>query len=77
MARDPGQMGPRNRAQFRGESIGFVFQGFNLLPTLSAEDNVTVPLLIGGVARRCDRQARARFSTSSGWAHGLTLGLHN
>jgi putative ABC transport system ATP-binding protein len=52
MARDPGQMNPGERAQFRGESLGFVFQGFNLLPTLSAEENVAVPLLIGGTPRR-------------------------
>ena len=59
MARDPGQMNPGERAQFRGESLGFVFQGFNLLPTLSAEENVAVPLLIGGTPRRdAFRQAR-------------------
>ncbi|MCJ7452212.1 MAG: ABC transporter ATP-binding protein [Steroidobacteraceae bacterium] len=59
MGRDPGEMQPRDRARFRGESIGFVFQGFNLLPTLTAEDNVSVPLLIGGASRRRARQ-RAR-----------------
>jgi putative ABC transport system ATP-binding protein len=51
MARDPGQMNPGERARFRGESLGFIFQGFNLLPTLSAEENVAVPLLIGGRSR--------------------------
>jgi putative ABC transport system ATP-binding protein len=48
MGRDPADMGTRGRAPVRGESIGFVFQGFNLLPTLAAEENVAVPLLIGG-----------------------------
>jgi predicted lysophospholipase L1 biosynthesis ABC-type transport system permease subunit len=49
-------MQPGERARFRGESIGFVFQGFNLLPTLTADDNVSVPLLIGGASRRQARQ---------------------
>jgi putative ABC transport system ATP-binding protein len=56
MGRDPAEMPPRDRARFRGESIGFVFQGFNLLPTLTAEDNVCVPLLIGGTSRRPARR---------------------
>jgi putative ABC transport system ATP-binding protein len=40
------------RARFRGDSIGFVFQIFNLLPALTALENVSVPLLIKGVSRR-------------------------
>jgi len=35
----------------RGELIGFVFQSFNLLPTLSATENVSIPLLLNGVRR--------------------------
>lgn len=40
------------RAHFRGTAIGFVFQLFNLLPALTAIDNVAVPLLINGIPRR-------------------------
>lgn len=40
------------RARFRGASIGFVFQAFNLLPSLTAVENVSVPLLINGVPRK-------------------------
>jgi putative ABC transport system ATP-binding protein len=40
------------RACFRGVSIGFVFQAFNLLPSLTAAENVAVPLLINGVPRK-------------------------
>jgi putative ABC transport system ATP-binding protein len=40
------------RARFRGVSIGFVFQAFNLLPSLTAAENVAVPLLINGVPRK-------------------------
>ncbi len=52
-------MGTGDRARFRGGSIGFVFQSFNLLPSLTAVENVAVPLLINGMPRR-DAAARAR-----------------
>ena len=37
--------------RFRGRNIGFIFQQFNLIPTLSCLENVSVPLLINGVSR--------------------------
>ena len=45
-------MTDRARTAWRGRHIGFVFQAFNLLPTLTAAENVSVPLLINGVRRR-------------------------
>ena len=54
---DVHRMGQRAKTQYRGQHIGFVFQTFNLLPTLTAVDNVAVPLLLQGVGRR---QALAR-----------------
>ena len=38
------------KATFRGDTIGFVFQLFNLLPALTAIENVAIPLLLKGVA---------------------------
>src|SRR5512143_1024449 len=52
MGLDPGKLGRREQAQFRGESVGFVFQEFNLLPALTARENVAVPLLIAGMPHR-------------------------
>jgi putative ABC transport system ATP-binding protein len=49
----------QQRAVFRGRHIGFVFQAFNLLPALSALDNVAAPLLIQGLSQR-QAGARAR-----------------
>src|SRR5436309_11241107 len=45
-------MSDRQRSLLRRDRIGFVFQAFNLLPTLTAAENVALPLLLGGVARR-------------------------
>ena len=40
------------RSLLRRNRIGFVFQAFNLLPTLTAAENVALPLLLGGISRR-------------------------
>jgi putative ABC transport system ATP-binding protein len=45
-------MGDRKRTAWRGRNIGFVFQAFNLLPTLTAVENVSVPMLINCHPRR-------------------------
>ena len=46
-------------ARLRSREIGFVFQSYNLLPRMSALDNVAAPLIYQGVRRR-EREARAR-----------------
>jgi putative ABC transport system ATP-binding protein len=59
LGRDLKDMDQRARARFRGLAIGFVFQLFNLLPALNAVENVSVPLLINGAARK-NAEARAK-----------------
>lgn len=44
--RDLTQMSEQERATFRRRNIGFVFQDFNLLPTLSIKDNILLPLVL-------------------------------
>jgi len=40
------------RTKLRRDHIGFVFQFFNLLPTMSAQENVSLPLILGGHSRK-------------------------
>ena len=50
--KDLSHLSPAERVRFRGEMIGFVFQAFNLVPTLSVAENVAIPLLINGTTRK-------------------------
>ena len=59
MGEDISKAGENKMAEIRNQSIGFVFQQFNLLPKLSALDNVALPLLYGGV-NKSERRERAK-----------------
>src|SRR5947209_10562861 len=52
MGRDLATLSDKDRSTLRRTRIGFVFQFFNLLPTLTAVENVALPLLLGGMARK-------------------------
>ena len=52
---------PRELAALRLNAIGFVFQNFNLLAPLSAEDNVAMPLKLQGVGRK-ERKQRVNYA---------------
>ena len=56
--RSVGTMGDEELSVYRGEKIGFVFQAFNLIPQLTVEGNVEVPLFYQGVPS-ADRRAAA------------------
>ncbi|MBX7159327.1 MAG: ABC transporter ATP-binding protein [Acidimicrobiia bacterium] len=52
------QFGSRKRARFRRRNIGFVFQFFNLVPTLNAVQNVSLPMLLDGIGKtEADKRA--------------------
>ncbi len=49
-------MNDARRTEYRARHMGFVFQGFNLMPVLSAVENVELPLLVGGAGVRAARE---------------------
>jgi putative ABC transport system ATP-binding protein len=57
--KDVSSMGDDELASVRNVEIGFVFQQFNLLPRLTAWENVAVPLIYAGVGKK-EREERAR-----------------
>jgi putative ABC transport system ATP-binding protein len=63
------QMGDRKRTDYRAKRMGFIFQVYNLLPVLSAAENVELPLLVGGM-RPGDARKRATAALD-------TVGLAN
>ena len=55
---DIAELSDEELAGFRNRTIGFIFQSFNLLPRLSALENVELPMIYGGVAPK-ERRERA------------------
>ena len=56
-------MSERERLLLRRSTVGFIFQSFGLIPTLTAAENVGIPLRITGTPRR-DREERVRMLLS-------------
>ncbi|MBC9934582.1 ABC transporter ATP-binding protein [Chitinophaga qingshengii] len=57
---DVSKMEDNDLAVVRGKEIGFVFQQFNLMPRLTALENVAVPLIYAGVGKK-EREEKARM----------------
>jgi putative ABC transport system ATP-binding protein len=53
------KMKEKDMAYFRRKHMGFIFQSYNLIPTLTAVENVALPLIFDGVEKR-EREKRAR-----------------
>jgi putative ABC transport system ATP-binding protein len=66
---DLAAMGDDERTRFRGRRLGFVFQSYNLLPVLSAEENVMLPLLVQGMAEDAARAKAREAMEDVGIAH--------
>jgi ABC-type lipoprotein export system ATPase subunit len=55
--KDLAKMSDRERTKYRAQRMGFIFQVYNLLPVLTAVENVELPLLVSGVSAK---EARTR-----------------
>jgi putative ABC transport system ATP-binding protein len=64
-------MGVEKRAELRRKAIGFVFQTFNLIPYLTALENVQVPLLLAGINGRAQQERASALLTRLGLADRL------
>lgn len=60
------EMNEEDRLRFRGASVGFVFQVFNLLPALTSAENVSIPLLIAGLSLKDAEQQACEVLESVG-----------
>jgi ABC-type lipoprotein export system ATPase subunit len=70
--RDLSAMGDDELTHVRREQVGFVFQFFNLLPTLTVSDNIALPCLLAGMnADEAERRGHA-LAERVGIAHRLT-----
>jgi len=65
-SRDVASLSDSERTQLRQSEIGFVFQFFHLLPRLTAQGNVELPMLFAGVSRAERRERAARALDSVG-----------
>jgi putative ABC transport system ATP-binding protein len=69
LGQDYNRMSSHQTTSFRGANIGFVFQAFNLIPSLSTAENVATPLIINGmkppeaVSLGCEMLAKVGFDT--------------
>src|SRR3954447_14794519 len=67
--RDLNALSDRDRSLLRRTRIGFVFQFFNLLPTLTAVENVALPLLLAGRSRAAALRESQASMDRVGMAH--------
>lgn len=69
---DVSTMSDNQLSAVRNKEIGFIFQGFNLIANLTAEENVELPLIYRGIDRKTRRQLAAEALEMVGLKHRMT-----
>ena len=69
LGRRPAKLSSEELVLFRRENLGFVFQQFNLIPALTAAENVAVPLLASGAKRQQAVERGKELLATLGMAH--------
>jgi len=69
---DMGALSNAERLRFRRQNVGFLFQQYNLLPALTAVENVAVPLIANGVARKRAEERAATLLETVGLSQRMT-----
>lgn len=63
---DISEVSERERTQLRRNKIGFIFQFYNLIPVLTAYENVELPMVIAGKPKK-NYETSNRASSQNGW----------
>lgn len=69
LGQHPAKLSPEDLIRFRRKNVGFVFQQYNLIPALTASENVAVPLLADGVKRQLAVAHGKELLATLGMAH--------
>ena len=69
--RDLADLSPAERARMRRQDVGFVFQRLNLIPSLTAIENVMLPLELDGIGARAARKTAREVLGRVGLTHSL------
>ncbi len=69
---DVSKMSDSEISRIRNQRIGFIFQSFNLVPSLSVLENIEVPMFYAGTAPRLARQRSRALAEKVGLGHRMT-----
>ena len=72
MGKDVSHLTDGERRKLRLQNIGFIFQTFNLLPTLTALENVELPMALAGLKPKAQKERATKLLESVGLVHRLS-----
>lgn len=70
--KDASSLTDDEQSEIRNKKIGFIFQGFNLIPSLNAQENVELPLIYRGVEAKQRHELSVKALEQVGMGHRIT-----